>query len=355
LVDMNAQQRRGVLSQQLKKALDDTIGRKEQAILFINRRGFHRYLRCGKCEWVARCPQCGVTLVVHGKTLAKKNFAPRGADVPTPKPSVGAPGVLICHQCAHKMPIPAACPECKAKGLYSGGVGTERVLAELKEHMPWVRAARWDLDVIKKKNALQDLLADVRARELDVVVGTQVVAQGFHFPHVTLVGVVDADVALHQPDFRSSERTFQLVTQVAGRAGRDMVKGRVLVQTYQPSHPALKHAASMEFESFFEEECAFRRDLGYPPFTHLAQIDIALKDEKKSEKAMAEFLQWVDALKTTEPIRILGPMTPLRKHRGKKSLQCVVKVPLADFDFFLTELPSSGFLKANFRWDIDPL
>jgi primosomal protein N' (replication factor Y) len=355
LVDMNSQQRRGVLSQQLKKALDDTIARKEQAILFINRRGFHRYLRCGKCDWVARCPQCGVTLVVHGKTLARKNFAPRGSDMKAPKPDAGIAGRLVCHQCAHQTPVPSVCPECNAKGLYSGGVGTERVMAELKEHMPWVRAARWDMDVVKKKGALNDLLADMRARELDVLVGTQLVAQGFHFPHVTLVGVIDADVALHQPNFRASERTFQLVTQVAGRAGRDLVKGRVLIQTHQSHHPALKFAAAMDFENFFKEECGFRRDLRYPPFTHLVQMDISLKDEAKSAKAMEEFVAWIENLKTADPVGVLGPMVPLRRHQGRKSLQCLLKVDLADFDFFLTSLQSSGFLKANFRLNIDPL
>ncbi len=334
LIDMNDQKRRGVLSHQLKKALDETIARKEQAILFINRRGFHRYLKCGHCEWIARCPQCAVTLVLHKK---------------------GAPAAaLVCHQCNFRMAVPTGCPSCKKKNLYSGGVGTERVLEELKEHMPWVRAARWDLDAVKKKGALEDLLADVRAQELDVLVGTQLVAQGFHFPHVTLVGVVDADVALYQPNFRAAERTFQLLMQVAGRAGRDVVVGRVLIQTHQPSHSALRHASAMDFEGFFREESAFRRDLGYPPFTHLIEVEMSHKDEKKSEKEMSHFLAWVETLKVSEPIRVLGPMMSTRHRKGKAALQCILKIAAPEFDSFLTALQASPYMKTHVRIDVDP-
>jgi primosomal protein N' (replication factor Y) len=365
LVDLNDQRRRGVLSHKLKKALEETIARKEQAILFINRRGFHRYLKCGSCDWIARCPQCAITLVRHGipspfRERARVRAKAAGDHVSSSAltasfPLKGEGGKLVCHQCNFQMPVPAVCPSCKKKGLYSGGVGTERVIEELKEHMPWVRAARWDTDAVKKKGALADLLADVRAQELDVLVGTQLVAQGFHFPHVTLVGVVDADVALHLPNFRAAERTFQLLMQVAGRAGRDVVMGRVLIQTHQPNHSALMHAQTMDFEGFFQEETTFRKDLGYPPFTHLIEVEMSHKDEKKSAKEMDAFLNWAQDLQLSEPVRILGPMVPRRLRRGRASLQCILKVADADFDIFLTRLQSSSFMKAHVRFDVDPL
>lgn len=263
---------------------------------------------------------------------------------------------MTCHYCAKSFPLPTVCPSCSGKKLTSGGTGTERVVEEIKEKFPWARVARWDRDSVKEEGSQKKNLDDFQKGQLDVLVGTQIVAQGFHFPKVTLVGVVNADTSLHVPDFRAAEKTFQLLMQVAGRAGRDLVAGEVLIQTRHADHAALTSAIRLDYHGFAEEELRFRRDLFYPPFTRLIKIETTAKDPKKSELDMNGLVSWIMGLEVEEPIGVLGPTPSSRKRKGVTSFHALLKVPRSQFDSFLLEL--NGFLQdkmSRFRTDIDPI
>ncbi len=334
LIDMKTAKGKGILSYELEKAIGERLQRKEQVVLFINRRGFHRTLRCPNCEWTAKCPDCGVSLVEH------KNDSGM---------------TLQCHYCSKNFPIPKMCPECGHKKLSARGTGTERVTDEIKQRFPWANVARWDRDSVSKKGSQEKILQDFKDEKIDVLVGTQLVAQGFHFPKVTLVGVVNADTSLHVPDFRAAEHTFQILMQVAGRAGRDMVAGEVLIQTRHADHAAIRAVATLDFQKFSEDELGFRRDLLYPPFTHLVEVEATAKDTAKTEKQMNQFIDWIMNRTVDEPIGILGPVPSRRKRKGISGQHVLLKVPLASFDQFLTELHSFLVDKsAKFRVNVDP-
>ncbi|MCG3205281.1 MAG: Primosomal protein N' [Elusimicrobia bacterium] len=347
VIDMKSEKVRGILSPSLEKAIGARLAKKEQAILFINRRGFHRSLRCPSCDWVARCPDCGVTQVIHKFPVPLKE---RSAKEP-----LAGRSHLVCHYCQKSSAVPTACPSCGHKKLSPRGTGTERVTEEIKEKFPWARVARWDRDSVKKKGEQEKILLDFQNGDLDVLVGTQLVAQGFHFPKVTLVGVVNADTSLHVPDFRAAEHTFQLLMQVAGRAGRDVVAGEVLIQTRHPDHAALVCAAHLDYQRFAEQELKFRQDLFYPPFTHLIKVETTAPDLKKAEDDMGHFQKWLMDLVVEEPIGILGPTLSVRKRKGAISFHAILKVPFQVFDAFRHDLRTYLTSKSSrLRVDIDP-
>ncbi len=379
LIDMKSSKVRGILSPELQKAISDRLAKKEQTILFINRRGFHRYVRCPHCDWTAKCNKCGVTMVEHKtpspfrERVGVREEPKQSLRVPSPPPlSLKGEGrSLICHYCSQSTSFPTACPSCGHKKLTAGGTGTERVVEEIKDKFPWAKVARWDRDSVKKKGSQEKILQDFQSGDIDVLVGTQIVAQGFHFPKVTLVGVVNADTSLHVPDFRAAEHTFQLLMQVAGRAGRDLVAGEVLIQTRHIEHPALQCAAALDYKRFSDEELKFREDLFYPPFTHLINVETAAKDVKKAEKDINDFVAWIMALevdhgvhgpvnlglessKREEPIGILGPTPSTRKRQGITSFHVLLKIPRAQFDEFLIQIRQFIVDKHRFRIDVDP-
>jgi primosomal protein N' (replication factor Y) len=258
-----------LFSPQLKEAITQRLERGEQTILFLNRRGYSTSLQCPKCGYVAECPNCSVSLTYH--RIDQK---------------------LSCHICGHSEKVPAVCPEpkCKNPAIRFAGTGTQKVEEILAKLFPKARVKRMDADTMKRKDDYRHVLGDFRAGKIDILVGTQMIAKGLHFPNVTLVGIIYADMALHQPDFRAGERTFQLLTQVAGRAGRGDVEGEVFVQAFTPFHPAIQYARRHDFVGFYEQEIEFREQLKYPPASRVALLTLKGRNEEKV-KFSAEHLK----------------------------------------------------------------
>ncbi len=271
VVDMRQELRAGnrsIFSRALVTALEETLERGEQAILFLNRRGTATYVFCRNCGHTLRCPQCEIPLTWHTY---------RGPDQPKE-------GFLVCHHCNYRTAQPETCPACGSDQIRYFGGGTERVEQEVHRHFPQAHPLRWDSDTTKGQDAHTALLQQFATQQSNVLIGTQMIAKGLDLPLVTLVGVVSADTALYLPDYRSGERTFQLLTQVAGRAGRGLLGGRVILQTYAPDHYAIQAAATHDFHAFYEQEMAYRRELAYPPFTRLARLVIRAEDAHQARK-----------------------------------------------------------------------
>jgi primosomal protein N' (replication factor Y) len=249
-----------IFSPQLKEAITQRLERGEQTILFLNRRGYSSSLQCPKCGYVANCPNCSITLTYH--RIDQK---------------------LSCHICGHVEKVPPVCPDpkCKNPAIRYAGTGTQKVEEVLARLFPKARIKRMDADTMKRKDDYRTVLGDFRAGKIDILVGTQMIAKGLHFPNVTLVGIIYADLALYQPDFRAGERTFQLLTQVSGRAGRGDVEGEVFVQAFAPFHPAIQFARRHDFNGFYEQEMEFRGQLKYPPFSRVALITLKGRNEEK--------------------------------------------------------------------------
>jgi primosomal protein N' (replication factor Y) len=287
-----------VLSPDLKTALEDRLARGEQAILLLNRRGYSNFAQCLECGTVRTCWQCNVSLTQHRR-----------------------PPRLVCHHCSHQEPLPEACPECSAPGLRQRGVGTEQVERVLEETFPDARLARMDVDTTSGKWSHHEILERVGRRHVDILLGTQMIAKGLDFPHVTLVGVINADVGLNLPDFRASERTFQLLTQVAGRAGRGEAGGEVIVQTALPGHYAIQYALDHDFDGFAERELEERREPAYPPHTRLANLVISGRGELHVQQAAEAAVSWLQGLldaRRIVGIDLLGPAPcPIDRIRGR--------------------------------------
>ena len=258
-----------IFSPQLKEAITQRLEKHEQTILFLNRRGYSTSLQCPKCGRVMQCPNCSLPLTYH--RIEQK---------------------LSCHICGHNEKVPSVCPneKCKNPAIRFAGTGTQRVEETLAKLFPHARVKRIDADTMKRKDDYRKVLGDFRAGKTDILVGTQMIAKGLHFPNVTLVGIIYADLALHQPDFRAGERTFQLLTQVAGRAGRGDVEGEVFVQAFAPFHPAIQYARRHDFPGFYEQEIEFREQLKYPPVSRVALLTLKGRNEDKV-KFSAEHLK----------------------------------------------------------------
>ncbi len=294
-------------SEALDAAVVATLARREQALLLLNRRGFASFLQCPDCGEVWQCPRCSISLTVHQY-----------------------PPGLRCHYCDHREPLPLTCRACASPVQEMRGIGTQQLERFLAERYPTARVARMDLDTTSTKWAHQRILASVEAGQVDLLIGTQMIAKGLDFPNVTLVGVVDADIALYLPDFRSSERTFQLVAQVAGRAGRGPKGGSVLVQTRHPMHHALVRAAAHDVDGFVEEERALRRFPPYPPETALVNLLLSGPDEREVGSAAAEVADWCSALigRYDLPITVLGPAPcPLARIKDRWRWHVLLKGP----------------------------
>jgi primosomal protein N' (replication factor Y) (superfamily II helicase) len=246
----------GLFSRSLASAIQETLAHREQAILFLNRRGTATFVRCRNCGFVMRCPRCSIALTYHS---AEKR--------------------LLCHRCRHTVPLSQSCPQCSRR-LRFLGIGTQRVEEEMGRLFPEARVLRWDSDAIGKRYGHEALLEDFRNRKADVLVGTQMIVKGLDLPQVTLAGIISADTGLNFPDFRSGERTFQLLCQVAGRAGRGLKTGRVIIQTYTPDNYAVRAAAGHDYPGFYEKEIAFRRRYSYPPFSQMVRLVYSHSDER---------------------------------------------------------------------------
>jgi len=297
-----------ILSPALLEALDAAMTSGKQAILFLNRRGFHRVHLCRTCGKPVRCPNCEVSLIYH----LRENR-------------------LACHYCGFHCLPQTLCPACGREGLRSYGFGTERLEAELKDLYPRLRAARMDRDSIRRKGHTFELLRKFTRREIDVLVGTQMVTKGYDFPDVTLVGVIGADFSLGFPDFRAAERTFQILSQVAGRAGRGEDTGRVIIQTFYPEHYAVTAARDHDYPTFFQKEIELREQLGYPPFSSLACLRLQGNHKRKTEdtaRRIAEQMIQVTGSwpKRGKDLQVLGPVeAPLSKLKGKYRWQIFIR------------------------------
>jgi primosomal protein N' (replication factor Y) len=273
-------------SEDLDAAVVATLARKEQALLLLNRRGFAAFLHCPDCGEVWQCPHCSISLTVHQ-----------------------APAGLRCHYCGHEEPLPFTCRTCANPVQQMRGVGTQQLERMLADRYPEARIARMDLDTTSTKWSHQRILASVEAGEIDLLIGTQMIAKGLDFPNVTLVGAIDADTGLYLPDFRSAERTFQLLAQVAGRAGRGPKGGRVLVQTRHPTHHALVWARQHDAEGFMRQEREIRQEPPYPPATSLVNLVVSGPGEAEVGWRAAALADWCTALVARHdlPIKVLGP------------------------------------------------
>ncbi|HEY1770065.1 MAG TPA: primosomal protein N' [Chthoniobacterales bacterium] len=306
IVDLRQERRKEkiatILSEKLRAAIADRLTKKEQTILFLNRRGFSTSLLCSNCGKARDCPNCSVALTFH-RTNAR----------------------LSCHLCGHSAAVPKRCPECGENALVYAGFGTEKVEANVSAIFPQAIVRRMDADSMTRKDSYRETLHAFRAGKIDILVGTQMIAKGLHFPNVTLVGIINADLALHLPDFRAGERTFQLLTQVAGRAGRGEAPGEVFVQTYTPFSPSIQFARHHDFAGYFEQEMEFRERCDFPPATHAVLITVRSEHETHasfSAQTLARRLKEAlpNEYKTGEP----AP-APLEKLQGQFRFHILIR------------------------------
>ena len=331
--------RQQVLSDELLAAVAETHGRGEQSIILLNRRGYSSFVLCRSCGERMQCAQCDVTLTYH---RAERS--------------------LVCHYCDHRERPPQACPACKGKYIYYVGEGTEQIEELIRQQFPALRLARLDRDTTARRHTYEQAVLRFGAGELDMLVGTQMIAKGHDFPNVTLVGVVSVDAGLAMPDFRAAERTFQLLTQVAGRAGRGDRAGRVLIQTYHPQHYALRHACAQDYAAFFEEEIRYRKELSYPPFVSLASLLVHGDDLGRALSTAQDLREALDRANADRACRVLGPApAPLARLRGEHRIQLLLKSRSrprlrAVLDLALAEVAGErGFDPQSVNVEIDPV
>ncbi len=325
----------GILSVRLRTAITSRLEKREQTILFLNRRGFNTSLTCTACGEAVVCHECSVPMTLHKKDNR-----------------------LVCHICGAQRVPPKKCPACGDPSIKFAGFGTERAEALVREVFPHARIARVDTDTMQRKNQLRDTLRDFRAQKLDILIGTQMIAKGLDFPNVTLVGVLNADLALNLPDFRAAERTFQLLVQVAGRSGRGEIKGEVFIQTFTPHSPAIQFARQNDYDGYAAQEIEHRQAFQYPPFTHVVLITCRGAHQSRTEFALQTLAR---RLKTDlPPGTVMGePMpSPLEKAHGQYRFQLLLRAakirPLSRHILKIarqTEMPQGVTLV----WDVDPM
>jgi primosomal protein N' (replication factor Y) len=323
------------ISSPLFRAIEKRLQREEQVILFLNRRGFSPHVHCESCGHVFRCQHCDITLTFH-----KRNR------------------MLSCHYCGYVETVPDLCPNCKAETISFSGFGTEKIENVLKDHFPGAVTVRMDTDTVRKRGSLSKILNAFSKRQIDILIGTQIVSKGLHFPNVTLVGVLNADIPLNFPDFRSAERTFNLITQVSGRAGRSEKGGAVIIQTYNPAHYAIQTARNQDYEEFFTREIKFRQALVYPPFCRIIRmvfrgehVDALLESAENAAAFIREH--------SREHIALLGPThCPLSRIKNNYRVHLILKVrETAPAKKVLVELQElmRGRGEGYMEIDIDPM
>lgn len=292
-----------IFSDELLRAIEEARQKKEQSIILLNRRGYSSFVLCRSCGESVQCPNCDVTLTYHRSER-----------------------VIICHYCNHREAAPQKCPSCEGKYIYYVGEGTQQIEEQLNKLFPSLRIARIDRDTSSRRGAFERSLIEFGEGKIDMLVGTQILAKGHDFPNVTLVGVVSVDAGMALPDFRAAERTFQLLTQVAGRAGRGRRAGKVLIQTYHPYHYALRHASAQDYAGFYQEEIRHRQNHTYPPFVALASLLVHGADIVRVRSDAVELRKELDRANTERAARILGPApAPLARLKGEYRVQLLIK------------------------------
>ena len=301
---------RSIFSRALQENLAKVLENGEQAILFLNQRGSASYVFCRDCGHVLRCPRCDTSLTHHTNNDA---------------------AILICHHCGYQRKMPQTCPKCKSDRIRQYGMGTQRVEKELQALFPDVRTLRWDHDTTRQKGAHEIILSHFANQRADILIGTQMLAKGLDLPLVTLVGAVLADVGLHLPDYRAGERVFQVLSQVAGRAGRSPLGGQVILQTFHPDHYVIQAAAAHDYAGFYTRELAYRKELGYPPFAQLLRLEFRHSKEKEAqaeaERLAPRIKNWLREgdRRATE---LIGPAPCFYARRdGQYRLQLILRGP----------------------------
>ena len=317
IVDMKREVRRGNSSNfsgLLKTELQEVLDNGKQAIIFLNQRGYSKSVICTDCGYVPKCENCDISLTYHAEE-----------------------GVLKCHYCNAKYKMIETCPNCGSKYLRYGGIGTERVVLELKKLFPSAKIVRMDRDTTSNKEGHNEILEEFSSKNADILVGTQMIAKGHDFPSVTLVGILDADMSLYFSDYRSAERTFQLITQVAGRSGRAEDIGKVILQTYQPENTVINYAVNYNYKKFFEYELSLRQATSFPPFTDIVRILVSGEDEEKTVKTLKEVYEGLNAvyLENKSEFKFFGCMkSPIKRIQNKIRYQVLMKIvkdsPLKD-------------------------
>jgi len=335
IVDLRDEFKKGnksIISDDLYEAAAEALRAKKQVIMFVNRRGASTFVVCRDCGHVEECPKCEIPLTYH--------------------PSEGQ--ILKCHHCEHRKTVPAVCPDCQSHAIKFFGLGTQRAEIEIKKMFPNAKVARMDRDTTRKRGSHEAIYEDFSAGDSDILIGTQLIAKGWDLPNVALVGVISADTMLNLPDFRSAERTFSLLTQVAGRTGRGYHPGRVIIQTYNPESYAIIAAAKHDYLDFYEREINERKKYNYPPFSELIKLTYSSPDSKKAEvesERLAELL--INNL--PKKAMVLGPSTAfIEKVAGKYRWQIVIKIP-SESQATNDKLQIFDVLRKNIKtgWTID--
>ena len=331
---------KGVISKQLQTAVEETLDAGQQIIILINRRGFSTSTMCKSCGHVIECPNCAIPLIWHAKD--KK---------------------LKCHYCNHEEEMPDICPNCGSDALKTSGLGSQKVEALFKELYPEVNIERIDSDVLSRKNTHIEILNRFQKKEIDILIGTQMIAKGLDNPNVTLVGVISADSTFNLPDFRSAERGFQLLTQVAGRAGRGEYTGKVLFQTYNPDFYALDSAREQNYLKFYDTEIKARQEFVYPPFTQIIRVIISSETDERAEKCLEQIAdrleQLIDKYGFDEYVEMLGPSAcVIERLNGFYRYQLLLKNKIYEKGHkFITQFFRSIKLPKDIRMaiDVDPI
>ena len=328
---------RSIISERLHELMDDRLAKKQQIMLFMNRRGYAGFISCRACGHVVKCPHCDVSLTTH-----------RG-------------GKMVCHYCGYEEAEVKLCPECGSKHIGGFKAGTQQIEDLVKREFPSARVLRMDMDTTKEKDGHEKILEQFANEEADILVGTQMIVKGHDFPNVTLVGILAADISLYADDYRAGERTFQLLTQAAGRAGRGSAAGEVVIQTYSPEHYSIETAAEQNYEAFYEEEMQYRKLMGYPPAAHMAAILISGKEESLLETASSYIKRYAERV-NKQNVRIIGPTSP---YVGKVNdvYRRIIYLKHAEYDVLIDmknklekyiEI-NPGFQSMRIQFDFDPM
>ena len=326
------------LSSELLDAIGETASRGEKIIVLMNRRGFSQFVLCRTCGETIKCENCDITLTFHRRESR-----------------------LTCHYCGFGMPAPRVCPKCNSEFLYFVGEGTENIADQLMKKFPSLKIERIDRDSITRKGELEQKLLDFAEGRIDMLVGTQMIAKGHDFPDVTLVGVIGVDIGLGLPDLRSAERTFQMITQVAGRSGRGEKPGRVIIQTYHPDHYALQRSMAQDYEGFYADELKYRENFRYPPFVALASIMVRHRELSRARSIANAVRRFLDAANPEKTVRIVGPASASiarlkNEYRMQLILRAVSRKELRKvLDIALAEAEANGVEMRSVYVEIDPV
>ncbi len=331
---------KSIFSYKLRELIQDRLNKKEQIMLFLNRRGYAGFVSCRSCGFVIKCPHCDVSLTSHNN------------------------GRLVCHYCGHEEAQPNLCPQCKSKYIAAFGTGTQKVEEMVRREFPQAKVLRMDMDTTKNKGGHEGILKAFSEHKADILIGTQMIVKGHDFPKVTLVGIIAADLSLYTGDFRASERTFQLLCQAAGRAGRDVIPGEVVIQTYHPEHYSVITAAEGDYLSFFEQEMLYRRLMQYPPSAHILLALITSKDEKAAEQSsvvIGEAIRhYLD--ENQEEVTLIGP-APASLSKANDSYRRVIYMKHPDYNMLIGLKNyiegyfsySERFAGCNLQFDFNPM